>query len=135
MLAIGMANHPIYLLSYLQPTVITSIPYKHHHKNSHSPRIQLLVFQKGVLSGIFRGVLNTTLVQLTIFCFSFLYLGMSHYDLWRRPVLCGDQTIDLQDELTGWFLYGLGFRRWYFLADYSIVLILEAVIAKCPFVS
>ena len=42
---------------------------------------RFIVFQKGVLSGIFRGVLNTTLFQLTIFCFSFLYLGMFHYSL------------------------------------------------------
>ena len=54
--------------------------------------------------------------------------------LWRRLVLCGDQTIDLQDELIGWFLYGLGFCRGYFRTDYSIVLISEAAIAKCPFV-
>ena len=42
--------------------------------------------------------------------------------LWWRLVLCGDQTIDLQDELIGQFLYGLGFCRGYFRADYSIVL-------------
>ena len=45
----------------------------------------------------------------------------------------GDQTIDLQDDLIGYFLYGLGFCRGYFRTDYS-VLISEAVIAKCPFV-
>ena len=39
----------------------------------------LLFFRKRVLSGIFRGVLNTTL--FFFFCFSFLYLGMSHYRL------------------------------------------------------
>ena len=33
-----------------------------------------IAFQKGVLSGIFRGVLNTTLFQLTIFCFFFYIL-------------------------------------------------------------
>ena len=54
--------------------------------------------------------------------------------LWRRLVLCGDQTIDLQDELIVWFLYGLGFCRGYFRADYSIVLISEAAIAKRFFV-
>ena len=54
--------------------------------------------------------------------------------LWRRLVLCGDQTIDLQDELIVWFLYGLGFCRRYFRADYSIVLISEAGIAKRFFV-
>ena len=43
--------------------------------------IGLLVFRKGVLTGNFRDVLNTNLVQLTIFCFSFLYLEMSHYGL------------------------------------------------------
>ena len=47
----------------------------------------------------------------------------------------GDHTIDLQDELIGWFLYGLGLCRGYFRADYSIVLILEAAIAKRLFVS
>ena len=46
----------------------------------------------------------------------------------------GDHTIDLQDELIGWFLYGLGFCRGYFRADYSIVLISEAAIAKRLFV-
>ena len=46
--------------------------------------------------------------------------------------MCGDQTIDLQDELIGWFLYGLGFCWGYFRTDYSIVLISEAAIAKCP---
>ena len=54
--------------------------------------------------------------------------------LWWRLVLCGDQTIDLQDELIGWFLYGLGFCWGYFRADYSIVLISEAAIAKRLFV-
>ena len=54
--------------------------------------------------------------------------------LWFMLVICGDQTIDLQDKLIGWFLYGLGFRRGYFRTDYSIVLIPEAAIAKCPFV-
>ena len=54
--------------------------------------------------------------------------------LWWRLVLRGDQTIDLQDELIGWFLYGLGFCRGYFRADYSIVLISEAAIAKRFFV-
>ena len=48
--------------------------------------------------------------------------------------MCGDQTIDLQDELIGWFLYGLGFCRGYFQVDYSIVLIPEAAIANCPFI-
>ena len=33
----------------------------------------------------------------------------------------------------GWFLCGLGFCRGYFRTDYSIVLISEAAIAKCPF--
>ena len=28
--------------------------------------------------------------------------------LWWRLILCGGQIIDLQDELTGWFLYGFG---------------------------
>ena len=42
---------------------------------------RFIAFEKGVLSGIFLGALNTTLFQLTIFCFSFLYLGMSHYGL------------------------------------------------------
>ena len=67
-----------------------------------------------MLSGIFIGVLNTTLVQLTIFCFCFLYLGMSRYGLLaslEEALLCGDQTIDLQDELIDWFLYDLGFRE------------------------
>ena len=54
--------------------------------------------------------------------------------LWWRLVLCGDQTIDLQGELIGWFLYGLGFCPGYFWTDYSIVLILEGDIAKCLFV-
>ena len=54
--------------------------------------------------------------------------------LWWRLVLCGDQTIDLQDVLIGWFLYGLGIRRGYFRTDYSIVVILEAAFAKYPFV-
>ena len=54
--------------------------------------------------------------------------------LWWRLVLCGDQTIDLQDVLIGWFLYGLGICRGYFRTDYSIVLILEAAFGKCPFV-
>ena len=54
--------------------------------------------------------------------------------LWWRLLLCGDQTTDLQDELIGWFLYGLGFCPGYFWTDYSIVLISEGAIAKCPFV-
>ena len=33
-LAIRIENHPIYLLSYPQSVVITSIPYLYHHKNS-----------------------------------------------------------------------------------------------------
>ena len=86
-----------------------------------------------MLSGIFRGFLNTTLVQLMIFCLSFLYLGMSHYGLLAN-IFGGGLYYDLQDELIGWFLYGLGFRRGYFRADYSTVLIPEAAIAKCPFV-
>ena len=85
-----------------------------------------------MLFGIFRGFLNTTLVQLTIFCLSFLYLGMSHYGLLAN-IFGGGLYYDLQDELIGWFLYGLGFRRGYFRADYSTVLIPEAAIAKCPF--
>ena len=48
--------------------------------------------------------------------------------LWWRLALCGDQTIDLQDELISWFLYGLGFCQGYFGTDYSIVLILETAI-------
>ena len=54
--------------------------------------------------------------------------------LWWTIVLCEDQTIDLQDEMIGWFLYDLGFGRGYFRRDYSIVLISEATIAKCLFV-
>ena len=42
MLAVRMTNHPIHLLLYLQPIVITSIRYYDHHKNSHSPEKQLL---------------------------------------------------------------------------------------------
>ena len=53
--------------------------------------------------------------------------------IWRLA-LCGDQRIDLPEELIGWFLYGLGFCRGYFRADYSIALISEATIAKCLFV-
>ena len=41
MLAIRMENRLIHLLLYPQPIVITSIPYLHHHKNSHSPINQL----------------------------------------------------------------------------------------------
>ena len=52
------------------------------------------------------------------------------YLCWRL-VLCGDQTIDLQDELIGRFLYSLGFCRGYFRAGYSIVVISEATIANC----
>ena len=51
-----------------------------------------------------------------IFCFSFLYLGMSHYGL-----------------LTNIFGGGL-YCRGCFRTDYSIVLISEAAIAKCAFV-
>ena len=84
-----------------------------------------IAFQKGVLSGIFRGVLNTTLIQLTIFCFFLISWNVPLQSgckyLWWRLVLCGDQTNDLQDELSGWFLYGLGFYRGYFRTDYSIV--------------
>ena len=61
--------------------------------------------------------------------------------LWWRLVLCGDQLqdelqdkFDLQDELISWFLYGLGFCLGYFRTNYSMVLISEAAIAKCPFV-
>ena len=48
---------------------------------------------------------------------------------WQRIVLCGNQSIDLQSKLIGWFLYGLGFCWGYFRADYSIVLISETAIA------
>ena len=54
--------------------------------------------------------------------------------LWWRLVLCGNQSIDLQGKLIGWFLYGSGFCWGYFWADYSIVLISETAIAKYPFV-
>ena len=30
---VGMVNHPMHLLSYLQPTAITSTPYLNHRKN------------------------------------------------------------------------------------------------------
>ena len=32
-----VGNHPIHLFSYPQPIAITSIPYKYHHRKSHSP--------------------------------------------------------------------------------------------------
>ena len=48
---------------------------------------------------------------------------------WPRIVLCGNQSIDLQSKLIGWFLYGSGFCWGYFRADYSIVLISETAIA------
>ena len=48
--------------------------------------------------------------------------------------MSGDQTIDLQDVLIGWFQYGLRIRRGYFRAGSSIVLILEVAFAKCSFI-
>ena len=51
-----------------------------------------------------------------------------------KLMLCGNQSIDLQSKLIGWFLYGSGFCWGYFRADYSIVLISETAIAKYPFV-
>ena len=60
-------------------------------------------------------------------------LSACKYLCWRL-VLCGDQTIDLQDELIGCFLYGFEFCWGYFRTDYIIVLISEAAIVKCPFV-
>ena len=99
----------------------------------------LIVFQKGMLSGIFSGgsEYNSGLTNDFLFLF-FIPQNVSFKSackyLWQKLVLCGKESIHLQNKLIGWFLYGLGFCWRYFQADYSIVLISETAIAKYPFV-
>ena len=104
----------------------------------------LLFFRKGCCLELLGRVLNTTLLRLLWSEYDFLFFFFISWNiqlwsaskyLWWRLALCGDQTIDLQDDLIGWFLYGLGFCQGYFRTDYSIVLNLEAAIAKCLLLS
>ena len=65
MLTIRMEKNPVYLLLYPQARVVTSIPYLHHHKNSHSPITQFLnmIF---ILSLAFSYTIHTSLHQYVL---------------------------------------------------------------------
>ena len=74
---------------------------------------EFIIFQRGVLSGIFRGVLNTTLAKLMIFCCFFLYLGMSHYGLLANIFGGGLYCVETR-QLTKWLSVRLR-TKWFWV--------------------